>query len=116
MEKLFNIASKKIRIYLGKEIETDPYEHSTETTMLPPIPISAIISDVTFGKVQYAMPGIVADSAKEIIIKKKYKSLLEKSQKIEIDGEYFEGWRQNGKMQWREEGNFLRIYIYMKKV
>lgn len=116
MDKLFKDMAKSIKIYLGKENIDDPYEKNVSLTTMNPIPIKAIISDLTFAKIQWAMPGIVADKAKEITIKIRHKSLLEMSQKIEIDGEFYEGWRQNSKMQTRKEGNYLRCYIYLKKV
>jgi len=116
VDKLFKDMAKSIKIYLGKENIDDPYEKNVSLTTMNPIPIKAIISDLTFAKIQWAMPGIVADKAKEITIKIRHKSLLEMSQKIEIDGEFYEGWRQNSKMQTRKEGNYLRCYIYLKKV
>ena len=115
MEKLFKEKSQKIRIYLGTEVETDPFEHTVETTMLNPFPIKAIVTDLTASSAQWKMVGIVVDKAKEIIIEKKYRSLLEKSHKIEIDGDFYNGWNVNGRMQIREEGNYCRIYIYIKK-
>lgn len=116
MDIIFREHSKKIWVYIGKETETDPIEHTVEVTLQNPIPIKAIVTDLTPTKTQYAMPGIVTDKSKEIIIKKKYKALLEMSQKISIDGDYYEGWRKNGTLQYRIEGNYLRAYIYTKKV
>lgn len=116
MEKLFKEFSKPIKIYLATEMETDPFEHTVELTELNPFPIKAIISDLTASQSQYKMIGIVADKSKEIMVEKKYRSLLEKSVVIEVEKELYEGWRVSGKMQIREEGNFLRVYIYIKKV
>jgi len=115
MEKLFRNHCQKIRVYLGLEKETDPFSHDVETTMLNPLPIKAIVSDVAFAKIQWAMPGIVADKVKEIIIEKKYENLLLQSSKIEINSEFYQGWRQNGKLQYRQEGLYIRAYIYFKK-
>ena len=116
MDKLFKETAKNIKIFLAIETIDDPYEKNVSLIDLNPIPIKAIISDLTFAKIQWAMPSVVADKAKEIIIKKKHRSLIEKSQKILIDGDNYEGWRQNGRMQIREEGDFCRIYCYIKKV
>lgn len=115
MNELFREKSRTIRIYLGVEVETDPYEHTTETTMFNPLPIKAIVTDLTATQSQYKMAGIVADKAKEIIINKRYESLLLKSQKIQVDNDYYVGWKQNGRLQYRIEGEFLRAYIYIKK-
>lgn len=117
MDNLFKEQSQKIKIYVGVETTTDPYEKTVSTAHLNPISIEAIVSDMTTTKMMYAMPGIVADKAKVITVKKKYKNLLEQSQKIKVkgDSDFYEGWRTNGKMQLKIEGDYLRIYIYNKK-
>jgi len=116
MDNLFKEKSQKIRIILAMEQETDPYEHTVDFIELPSFPISAIVTDLTATKAQYAMPGISVDSAKEIIIEKKYESLLLKSYRIKIRNDYFVGWIQNGKLQYRIEGDYLRAYVYIEKV
>ena len=113
---IFNENGKCIKIYLAKETVTDPYEKNVELTWLAPVTIKAIVTDFTFAQMVWKMPGIEVDKAKEIIIEKSRKSLLEKSQKIKIDGEFYFGWRVNGAMQMREEGEYLRIYVYVKQV
>jgi len=116
MDKLFFEQSKSIKIYLATETQLDPFEKNVSRSYLNPLPIKAIITDLVASQINWKMPGIIADKAKEIIIKKKYRNLIERSQKIEVNDELYEGWRLNGKMQIREEGNYLRIYIYMKHV
>jgi len=115
MKELFKEKSRTIKIYLGTEVETDPYEHTTETTMLNPLPIKAIVTDLIASQSQWKMPGITTEKAKEIIIEKKYESLLLKSQKIQIDNDYYVGWKENGRLQYRIEENYLRAYIYIEK-
>ena len=115
MEELFREKSRTIKIYLGIEVEIDPYEKNVETTILNPFPIKAIVTDLVASQSQWKMPGIITEKAKEIIIEKKYESLLLKSQKIKIDNDYYVGWRQNGRLQYRIEANYLRAYIYIKK-
>jgi hypothetical protein len=115
LNEFFNNVSETIRIYLGTETIQDPYERNVSETLLNPIPIKAIVTDLTFAKVQWAMPGIVTDKAKEIIIQKRYESLLLKSRKIKIGTEYYNGWKVNEKLQYRVEGNYIRAYVYIKK-
>ena len=115
MDKLFRDQSRNIRIYLALETIDDPYEKNVSLTDLNPLPIKAIVTDLTTSTAQWKMAGLVVDKAKEIIVQKKYRSLLEKSHKIEVDGELYNGWKVNGRMQIREEGNYLRCYIYIKK-
>lgn len=116
MDRLFREKSQPIRIYLATETIVDPFEKNTVETYLNPLPIKAIVTDLTFAKIQWAMPGIITDKAKEIIIEKKYESLLLKSSKIQVGSEYFEGWKQNGKLQYRVEQDYIRCYIYAKQV
>ncbi len=116
MDKLFREESQKIRIIFTTERETDPYEHTVDFTELPSLPISAIVTDLTMTQVNYKMPGIVTDKSKEIIIEKKYESLLLKSYKIKIGSDYYIGWKQNGRLQYRIEGEYLRAYVYIEKV
>lgn len=115
MDKLFKEKSQKIRIILATEKETDPYEHTVDFTELPSFPINAIVTDLTASSSQWKMIGIVTDKAKEIIIEKKYESLLLKSYRIKVDNDYYIGWKQNGRLQYRIEGDYLRAYIYVEK-
>ncbi|KKN22919.1 hypothetical protein LCGC14_0910290 [marine sediment metagenome] len=116
MDRLFKEEEERIRIIIATEEVQDPYEKNIVFTELPSLPISAIVTDLAFAKIQYAMPGIVTDKAKEIITYKKYRSLIENSYRIKIGTEYYVGWKQNSKMQIREEGNFIRVYCYIQKV
>lgn len=115
MEHLFREMSQKIKIYLAIESVEDPIEKNTSTVLLPPIPISAIVNDLGFGKIKWQMDGISTSDAKEIYIEKRNKSLLEQSQKIEISGVDYEGYKILGKMQIKTEGDYCRIYIYRKE-
>ncbi len=119
LDDVFSKEGKWIQVYLGIEAIQDPFEKNIISTNFNPIPVKALVADFTTAKAQWAMPGIKVSQIKEIYVQKKYRSLLEKSQKIEIRNsdkinESFEGWRENGKMQIREEGEYLRVYVYSK--
>lgn len=116
MDKLFREHSKKIRIYLSREQEIDPYEHNVELTEVTSIPIKAIVTDLTATQASWKMNGLSVDKAKEIIIQKKYEPMLIMSQKIKIQNDFYQGWRINGKLSYRIEGDYLRVYVFVKKV
>lgn len=113
----FREHSKSIRIYRAVEIETDPYEHTVETTYLPSLPVKAIVSDISPASSQWKMPGIVTEKTKQIIIEKKYEKLLLRSHKIVIRGDTadYYGWRINGRLTYKTVGKYLEVYIYVKK-
>jgi hypothetical protein len=106
-----------INVYTGQEKILDKYEQNVTIEYNNPLPIIAIVTDLVADSIQWKMPGIVTNGAKELFIYKKYRSLLEQSQKIEIKGEFYEGYRLEGKMQIRElAGNVIRVYVYKKLV
>lgn len=115
MDRLFKEKSQKIRIVLATEQILDPFEKNVAFSELPSLPINAIVTDLTMTQANYKMPGIVTDKTKEIIIEKKYESLLLKSYRIKVDNDYYVGWKQNGRLQYRIEGDYLRAYIYVEK-
>jgi len=116
MESLFKENSQYIKLYFGTEVVQDHFEKNTETRYLYSVPIKAIVSDLSFGSMQYKMPGILTDRAKELLIEKSKLSLLALSQYIEVDGVKYEGFKVHGRLQLKEVGNYLRIYIYDKAV
>jgi len=119
LDELIEREGQFIYVYQGIETVDDPFEKNVVTTNLNPIPIKAIVVDFVASKAQWVMPGIKVSRIKEIYVARRYRTLLENSQKLEIrnsDGqtESYEGWRENGQMQIREEGGYLRVYIYSK--
>jgi len=116
MDIVFRKNSQSVLIYLAIESDNDPFEHDVSLSYLNPLPIQAIVTDLEFAQVNYKMPGILTNKAKVLLVEKKYRTLLEQSSKIQIvgDTDYYHGWERNGKMQIREEGDYLKVYIYIK--
>jgi hypothetical protein len=119
MEELADLLKqqgKTILIYLGKEIKTDPEEESVSVTTFNPLPIKALVRDLTSSQMQWKMYGITTSQGKELICDKNYRNTIEQSHTIVIDGIKFTGWRDNfARMQIREEGNYIRVYVYQKE-
>ncbi len=104
-----------IEIYTGKEIIQDPYEQNVKVIYNNPLPIRAIVVDLSAAQADWKMPGILVKKIKEVFVEKKYRSLIELSEKIGIDGDLYEGWSVDGRMQIREmAGNVLRLYVYIE--
>lgn len=115
MDSLFKSEAKKIQLCFAKETVEDPFEKNVSLQFTNTVSIDALISDLTPAQAQWKIPGVMVNKVKDIIIEKKHLSKLEVSAKIKINKEYYEGWRVNGKMQYREEGDYLRVYVYIKK-
>jgi hypothetical protein len=108
---------KWLRIYTGKETIQDPYEKNVKTVNMNPISIKAVVEDLTSTQAKWKIPGTEISQIKDVIIEYKHKKLLEQSTKIEYNGESYEGWREFGKIQFRELAGvgcngYLRVYIY----
>lgn len=119
IEQLVKERGQYIYIHQGVEAVDDPFEKNVLTTEIPPLPVKALVVDLTATQANWKMPGIKLSRAKTIYVHRRYRSLLENSQKIEIRNsdkvaEFFEGWRENGQMQIREEGVHLEVNIYSK--
>ena len=126
MRYLFREHSTSIRIYPSVTSTADPYDKHTSEVDLNPITIYAVVTDLAFEKVTWVLPGIVTDNAKQIIIEARNLSILLNSQWIEIKDkktgmiEQYEGWKINGRLQYKREGespyDFVRAYIYRRLV
>ena len=115
MDELFENKAQYIRIYLGTETIICPYEKNVTETLVNPIPIKAIVTDVSPASSVWKMPGIISEKTKQILIKKKYEDMLKMSRKIQIDNEDYYGYKTNGRLNFVIEGDYIRAYIYIKK-
>lgn len=115
METIFRQNSSKIKIYLATEIINDPTEKTVNLNYLNPLPIDAIVTDLDSTSAMWKMPGIIISRAKQLIIEEKNKNLLEQSYRIEIDGDFYYGWKKNGKLNYIKQGNYLRVYCYIER-
>jgi hypothetical protein len=115
MNDIFRNLAQTIQVYIGSELKADPFEENTTVVLYNPIPIKAIVSDLNFDQIKYKMPSISTSKAKEVLVQKKDEKVVLMSQKIVIDGEEYEGWKENGRMQKKNEGDYIRIFAYSRK-
>jgi len=117
LDELFSEQATNIRVTLSVETVADPYEKNVSTTNLASIPLKAIVNEVSPAKAQWTMAGITSEKIKQIILPKIHRPLIERSQKITVQGDSstYYGYRVNGKMSIVEEQGYIRVYIYVKK-
>jgi len=115
MDSIFKDFSQKILVYLSVSSSEDPLEFNTTESLLNSIPIRAIVSDYSFSKIRWSMNSVNTDRVKEILVEYKHKNLIEQSIKISIDGEDYLGWKTDSKLQYRKEGNYIRLLCYTQK-
>jgi len=115
LKQTFREKSQTIRLYIGKEVSKDPFKDITDFELLACYPIKAIVSDLNFTQIQWKLSGVNAEKAKLIVFKNKDLSLLKESYKIEINGNFYYGWKVYGELQFRQEEEYTQAYVYVKK-
>lgn len=104
-----------IWIWLGRQVSQDPEEQDKLDIVFNPIPIRALVSDLTSAQMTWKTSGTQEMQGKEIIVNKKYRNTIEQAYKIKIDDDYYVGWKDNqGRTQIREESDYIRLYVYRK--
>jgi len=115
LDELIQQEGQWIKVVLGKEIIIDPEEQTKKPILNNPIPIKAIVTDLTSAQLRWKMYGIETQQGKELIIDSRHRNLIEMSQKIIIDDVDYVGWRDDlGKMQIRQDGGYLKVYVYRR--
>ena len=79
----------KIFIYSAQEITNDPYEKTTSKTFMNPVPIDALVRDISPESLVWKYFGQISMGSKEIICEKRYINTLKTADKIKIGNNYF---------------------------
>ena len=117
--ELFKDSSQRLLVYTATETILDPVEKNVELSYLNSLPIDAIVADLSSARAVYKMNGLLTNKAKEIIVEKQYRELLEMSYKLQVLGEddLYQGWKVSGKMQIFElDKDYIRLYIFIKQL
>jgi len=93
--ELFKTQNKltKIIIYPVVLVENDPYEHSTDKTLLNPVCVKGLVREVSFGKMIWELQGLKSIGTKEIVVERRYENLFKNCGKIIIDNEEYSVYR-----------------------
>ena len=88
---------EKILIYPAKETETDPFEHTKTLSYLNPVPVDALIRNISTEALTWKYYGTIPIGSRECIVEKKYKNLFLAANKIKIGGDYFNTYKDDVK-------------------
>jgi len=114
LDDLMSEQGKKIQVYVGRSIISDPEEQDKKVILTGSIPIQAICNPLTSEQVKWKMGGISTSQGMEIITFIRYKPLLKLSQKFVIDGVEYVGYKTNdGRCQIKDLSSiYCRIQLY----
>jgi len=97
LEKIIKENSTKIYIYFSIATagdDFDPYEQNYTYTNLNPLVIKGYVRDISPEALVWKQYGLREMGAKEIICDKRYRNWFEKCNKIEINGEKFQVFKE----------------------
>jgi len=84
-----------IYVYSAKEIQNDPYEHTKTLTHMNPLPIKALVRQVSFEALHWKYYGLIPVGSIEVIVEKKNKTLLRTADKIKYQEEWFKCYKDD---------------------
>ena len=76
----------KMSVYPAIEAETDPYEHTTSQTLLNPVSIDAVVTQIGFGALKWKYWGQLPTGSIQILTENKNYSLLISADRIVYKG------------------------------
>jgi hypothetical protein len=82
-------------VYPSVKTETDPYEHTKEKLFLNPLPIKALIRQVSWESLKWKYPGLIPNGSIEVIAEKKYETLFQTADKIKYGDNYYKCWKDD---------------------
>jgi len=97
---LFNLLRNEgkletLLVYSAQEITLDPYEHNTEKKFNNPLPIKALIRQVSFEALRWKYTGLLPSGSIEVIAEKKYETLFQTADKIKYKDDCFKCWKDD---------------------
>jgi len=103
-------------VYAAKETQDDPYEKTSTKTYLNPLPVKALVRQVSPESVYWKYYGIIPLRSLEIICEKKYLTLLKTADKIIYKDENFKCMKDDAKGFAILERSDYVVVILAKKV
>ena len=107
----------KVSIYFSTKVagdDFDPYEANYVTTNLNPVTIKAYVRDISPEALVWKQYGLHNTGAKEILCDDKYKNWFEKANKIVIDGETYQVFKEgtgNRTIITKRPYNLIRVVL-----
>lgn len=84
-----------LHVYSAREIQSDPYEKNKDLTFMNPLPIKALIRQISQDALKWKYFGQLPSGSIEIIAEKKYKTLFRTADKIRYNEKYYYCWKDD---------------------
>lgn len=87
----------KILVYVSREIENDPYEHTKTLSFLNPATIEALVTPISFEALRWKYWAQMPLQSVQILCEPKYENLLKLSDKIVINNIEYKCYKDDNK-------------------
>jgi hypothetical protein len=106
---------EKILVYPAQEIIIDPYKKSKELSFLNPIPLDALVRQVSFGAVTWKHYGQIPQDSFELLIEgNQWTNLLLISDKIKIRNNYYKTLKDDKGFRYLQRQEYVIIVVSRK--
>lgn len=104
-------------VYQAREVENDPTEHTTDKVYNNPLPIKALIRQVSWESLRWKYPGLLPSKSIEVIVEKKYETLLKTADKIKYGDDEFKCWKDDSQnFMIMSRNDYVVIILGLKNV
>jgi len=84
-----------LHVYSAREAVLDPYEKNRESIYNNPLPIKALVRQVSFEALHWKYFGQIPVGSIEVIAEKKYLTLFRTANKIKYGDNYYSTWKND---------------------
>jgi len=106
----------KVYVYPSIERETDPYEHTKESSYLNYTTIKGLVREISPESLHWKYFGQIPMKSKELICQKKWKNTLMLADKIKIADDYYKTYKQEKSFAIIEKTEYLIVVLEYQNV
>jgi len=82
-------------VYSATQIQLDPYEKNTEKNFMNPLPIKALVRQISQESLRWKYYSMIPSKSIEVIAELKYETLFKTADKIKYNEEYYKCWKDD---------------------
>ncbi len=104
----------KVLVYSAKDIEDDPYEHTSTKTFLNPIAIDALVQQISQEALRWKYIGQLPQDSVQIICELKHENTIKTADKIKIGEDYYKCYKDSNGFKILKRNDYLIIVLERK--
>jgi len=78
-----------LHVYQAREVLDDPYEKTKTNVFMNPLPIKALVRQISFESLRWKYPGQIPSKSIEVVAEKKHETLFKTADKIKYGDDFY---------------------------